>query len=288
MKILINKIIVTSVVLGVILGITGFSASAQILKQQDASARAQYQQIRQNYLGAVNDYKNAKSDFLNAQTKYQQFRTFDNKSALEDKSRKFLENAILAMINYLEAARNKAENVRGISDFERQEILAEIDKDINWLKERQGKSSTASLEQIKADAKIVRDYWLNIRAAVKRITGKIAAARINYVIAKAESFSVKVSEKINELKSAGKDTAQLELWLADFNQKIALAKEKYELAKAKFQAISNLADADKLAKEGNQFIKEANQYVLKAHAQLVRIVKEMKKMGSQVEVPAAQ
>ncbi len=101
--------------------------------------------------------------------------------------------------------------------------------------------------------------------------------------------------KIEELKAAGKDASQLEAWLADFNQKLALAKEKYELAKAKFQAIKGepgfdpmqeLSEADRLFREGHQFIKETNQYIHQSHAQLVQIVKEMRKMA--VGVPTLE
>lgn len=290
------KIITLFAVLTVLAG--GVSLiSAQTLKQRDERARAKYQQAREQYQKEVNFYKSARQDLLNARAKYQQFKNADNKKALEDKARNFLEKAVNSLIKRLETIKNWVSNRGALSEAEKQTIIAEIDQDINWLNERLPKIQTASADRIKEEAKIVREYWRSHRMKVKKITGQILAARINFVITKAKSFSAKAEVKIQELKAAGKDTAQLEAWLADFNQKLALAKEKYQAAKAKFQAIrgeagpdfvNELKEADALFKAGHQFIKEANQYVKQAHAQLVQIVKEMKKIGQTIETPASE
>lgn len=281
------KIIVLFAVLAILVN-GAATASAQTLKEKDAQARAKYQQAREQYINEVNFYKSARQDLLNARTKYQQFKNADNKKALEDKARAFLEKAVTSLIKRLEAIKNWVSNRGSLPEAERQTIIAEIDQDITWLQERVTNIQTASPAQIKEEAKTIREYWKNHRVNVKKIIGQIWAARINFIITKAETFSVKIDAKIQELQAAGKDTAQLETWLTDFNQKLTLAKEKYEAAKAKFQAISDLTEADQLFREGRQFINEANQYIKQAHAQLVKIVKEMKKMGETVETPTSE
>jgi len=277
------KIINTFAILAILVGVMAQPALALTLKERDANARAKYQQAQGQYQKEVNFYKSARQDFLNARQKYQQFKNAENRKALEDAARNYLEKAVSSLIKRLETIKNWVSNRGALPESERQAIIAEIDQDINWLNERLAKVQTASPDSIKEEAKTVREYWKNHRAKVKRIIGQIWAARINFVISKAECFSTKVDAKIQELKAAGKDTSQLEAWLADFNQKLSLAKEKYEAAKAKFQAISDLAGADQLFRGGHQFIKEANQYIRQAHAQLVQIVKEMRKMGTAVE-----
>jgi len=182
-------------------------------------------------------------------------------------------------------------NRQALPESERQAIAAEIDQDIAWLNDRLSKIQTDSPEQLKEEAKTIRQYWKTHRVRVKRIIGEVWAARINFAIGKTENLASKVSAKITELKAAGKDTSQLEAWLADFNQKLALAKEKYAAAKAKFQEIkgepgfdplTELSQADQLFQAGHQFIIQANQYLKEAHAQLVKIIKEMKKMGQTI------
>ena len=286
------KIAILAAVLITLIGLAGSTVFAQSLKERDASAKAKYQQAWGQYQKEVNFYKSARQDFLNAKTKYQQFKNAENKKALEDKARNFLEKAVSSLIKRLEAIKNWVSNRGALPESERQAIVAEIDQDIAWLNARLPNIQTASPDKIKEEAKTVRQYWKTHRVRVKRIIGEVWTARINFVIQKAESFSAKVSVKIDELKAAGKDTSQLEAWLADFNQKLNLAKEKYAAAKAKFQEIrgepgfdpiTEFSQANQLFQAGHQFIVEANQYVRQAHAQLVQIVKEMKKMGATVE-----
>jgi exonuclease VII small subunit len=247
------------------------------LKARDEQARTKYKNARQQYLKEVNFYKNARQEFLNARSKYRQFKNTENKKALEEKARNFLDKAVNTLIKRLEAMKNWVSNRRALPENERQAIVTEIDQDINWLKERVDKIQTASPAEIKEEAKKVREYWKNHRVKVKRITGQIWAARINFVLGKAEGVANRVESKIEDLKATGKDTTSLENWLNDFKQKIALAEEKYEAAKREFGAISSLADADRLFRRGHQLIKEADQYIREAHQKLIEIIREMKK-----------
>lgn len=270
--------------------------SAQTLKEKDTKARAQYKTSQQAYQNAVNGYKNAQQDFKTSKDKYQKSKNVQDKTVLEEKSKKFLQNSVDAMIKHLEALKNKVTNMQGIDDTDRMSIISEIDADLNWLKDRQSKISTATPSQIKEEAKSVKEYWKNIRLTVKKVTGRLLAARINVVITKADSVSAQISVKITELKTAGKDTSKLEAWLSDYNSKVVLAKEKYESAKLKFNAINGepgadftaeLKEADKLFKEGHQFIKEANKYVKDAYTVLKQIIKEMRSMGKTIPVEPA-
>ncbi len=194
----------------------------------------------------------------------------------------------------LEALKNWVSNKRALSEDQRQLISAEIDKDIAWLNEKASGMAGLTPEQIKNTAKEIRQYWRTHRIRMKKITGQILAARVNFVIEKSEDFPDKISVKIEELKSAGKDTANLETWLMEFRNRIALAKEKYEAAKVNFSEIKSeagadfeneLKAADDLFKAGHQSVKEANQHIKDAYAKLRQIVNEMKKAGKAVEPP---
>ena len=251
-----NKFIISFTVCALLMGLMTNIGSAQTLRQKDATAKAKYQQAKQTYTKEVNFYKSSRQDLINARAKYRQFKNAENKTALEDTAREFIKTTISVMISRLETIRTKAEHIRGISESERQTILAEINEDINWLKERQPKIDNATPTQIKEEAKIIRSYWKNIKVKIKKETGQILAARITFVITKAENFSTKIASKIDELNAAGKDTSQLEILLDDFNQKIDLAKTKYEAAKEKFAAISNLAESDQLRSEERRVGKE--------------------------------
>src|SRR3989344_1050915 len=237
-----------------------------------------YSQVQEQYLKSVNIYKNARIEFLEAKENYQNLKTPEAKSLLGEKSKVILNDAALSMIKQLETLRSKAKNIKTVSEGEKTAVLTEIDKSIDWLKQKQPLIENATPEQIKEQSKVIRNYLINNKVVVKRATGLAMAGRINFVIAKAENFAEKAGVKINELKSAGKDVSQLEILLDDINQKIALAKGKYESAKWKFESISSESDFNKIFNEGHQFIKDTNEYIRQAHGQLIQLVKEMGKL----------
>lgn len=256
------------------------AANAQTLRDIDDKAKTNYEQARQTYLSEVEAYKKARLDFQAAKLKLSRFKTVENKAAYRESIQTFLSKSVSALIQYLEALKNKASNVRGISDAERAEIIAYIDTDINWLKEKQTTlSGTLTDEQLKNEAIAIRDYWTTIKTTFKKGVADIWIARVNFVISKAEILSGKVADKISELKAQGKDTAKLETWLADLNSSIASAKTKVASAAEKRQNITDV-NFDQMMKEIHQFVKDANQYIKKSHSNLVQIVQEMKKIAN--------
>ncbi len=271
-----NKLIIWCLVGVMILGFFAPAASAKSLKERN-------QEIRAQYLKEVNWWKTTRQQFLNARTKYRQFKNAENKAAYEKQARVFLERTVEVLIKKLESLKNWVSNRPSLSESEKQAITAEIEQDINWLKNKKSEIAAASPAQIKEKAKEIREYWKNHRVKVKKIIGQIWTDRLSWTIERFETVSSKIAVKIEELKAAGKDTSQLEDWLADFNQKIEIAKEKRDKAKEKYQAISGLADANQLFKQAHQFVKESNQYLREAHKKLVDIVKEMKKLSASTE-----
>jgi len=274
-----NKFITFSLVGLMALVVFSSVASAQNLRKRDRQIRIRYQAARQQYLKEVNWWKTTRQQFLSARTKYRKFKNAENKKAYEEQARKFLEKTVDVLIRKLESLKNWVANRPTLSEEVRAKIIAEIEQDINWLQEKKSGISTASPAQIREKAKEIRDYWRKHRIFVKRIIGEIWAARLDWAIKRFEDVSSKIAERIEKLKEAGKDTSQLESWLADFNQKIDLAKEKRDKAREKYQAISSLSELNQFFSQTHQFIKEANQYLREAHKVLVKIVREMRRLA---------
>lgn len=279
------KIIGLLIALAVLAGSSNLTANALTLQERDAAAKAAYQKAKNQYAAEVNFYKTTRQQFLDAKDKYQKFKNSDNKAAYETQARAYLEKIIDVLIKKLETIKVWVSNRQTISETEKQNIISEIDSDISKLNQMKVGIDTATPDQIVAKAKEVRAYWDSHRSFVKMIVGQIWGARINFLITKAENLASKIDTKIQELKAAGTDTANLEAWLADFNQKIATAKEKKAAADVKFQAINSLASADQLFREGHQFILDADKYIREAHAALVKIVQEMKKVATKTSTP---
>jgi len=249
---------------------------AETLREKDEAARVRYRAAKEQYLKEVNSYRTTREQLQAARERYREFRTAENKAEFEEQARAFLEQTVEVLIKKLEALKNWVSNRRGLSEEEKQRIIAEIEKDITWLQNQKAGIETASPEQIKEKAKELRQYWKEHRVHLKRIIAQIFAARLRFVIEKLEDISEKIADKIEDLKAAGKDTVQLEAWLAEFNQKIAAAKAKQEVVKTKWQAISSPAEANQLFREAHQAFKEANSYLREAQQTLIDIVKELK------------
>lgn len=249
-----------------------FSATNQNIKSKYQSARTQY-------LKEINWWKTTRQQFQNARTKFQNLKNPEARQNYEKNAEKFLEKTIDVLIKQLESLKTWVENRSNLSEDEKQKIIAEIDKDIAWLEQQKSEITDASIEEIRAKAREIKQYWRKHRVKVKKITAQTMTARLDWVIARFENVSQKISDKIEELKSAGVDTTELETLLEDFNKKVELAKEKYQAAKEDYENISSLEDANQLAAQVRQFTKEANQYLREAHAKLVEIIKEMKKIN---------
>lgn len=276
-----NKIIGFFAALVIFAGSMVFTANAETPEENYAAAKTAYQ-------NEVNAYKTARQQFLTAQSNYLKLKNAANKKAYEDQARAYLAKTVDALTKRLEAIKAWVSDRKAISEADKQSIILEIDNDIDALAGMKAGIDTATPAQIISKAKEIRAYWVKHRIFVKRITGQVWSARVNYVIDQAEIVSDKVDATIQELKAAGKDTTKLEAWLADFDQKIAIAKEKKELGEAKFQAIDSLADMDQLFREGHQFILDAGNYIRSAHTKLIEIIKEIKATAKTIETPAAQ
>lgn len=256
-------------------------ASAQTMAEKNKEVRASYAQARDQYKKEVEAFKSTRQEYLTVKEKYEKYKTAENKKALEDETRAFLEKTATGLVSRLESIKAWVSENQGISDADEQVIIAEINDDIAWLNARISKIQSAQGDVIKAEAKEMQNYWGNHQKEVKKIIGQVMLARVNYVINQAEMFSAKASTKIAEAKAEGKDTTKWEQELQDFNMKTGLAKDKYNQARDIFMSIksdstTDLKTVNELFVKGNAFVKEANTYLKEAYQKVVTLAKEVK------------
>lgn len=253
--------------------------NAKNIREKDKEIKQRYKQAKEQYLREVNFYKSFRQQFINAREKYRKFKNSENRSVYQERARLFLEKIIDVLIKRLEALKRWISNRRGISSTERENIIAEIEQDINWLSSKKSEIPNASPEQIRNIAKQIREYWKNHRVRMKRVICKIWRARLLWTIERFENVSERISDKIEKLKEEGKDTSKLEEYLNEFNQKIELAKEKCEEIKEKCEEISDLKEANQFFSQAHQFAKQVNSFLKQAHKKLIEIVRELKNMS---------
>lgn len=273
-----KKIIISILLFSMALSAGIAPVLAQDLKSRDQKAISRYNTAKQQYQKEVQFYKSARQDFLKARNKFRKTRRAEDREVSEEKAKNFVRHVIQSLIKRLEQIRNWVEHRKTLDESEKAGIMAEIDEDITWLNGKLENIDGMTADELKQLANDIREYWKDHRVKIKRVAGEINAARFHFLITKADKLGDRVGVKIEEFKAEGKDTAQLEQWLGEYNDMVATAKEKWEAAKAKYQEINNIAEADRLAREARAFLKEAHQKIKEAHQKLVQIVREMKSM----------
>lgn len=241
-----------------------------------AQAVSSYNNAKDEFLKEKVFYTQNKQYYLDAKQKYAKAKNSQNQADLEVKAKDYLGSSVDVMIAQAEVIKAFAQTVKGVQEEDRSVWIRELDQSIAWLQDRKPKIESASGNEIKEEATVVRHYYDEYKADLKRITGSILSARADYALKQAQDFASKVNDKITQLKANNKDTTNLETWYSEYTKNVDLADQKYAAAKQKFSSISSGANADSLFKEGNQFLKDGNKYLKDAHAGLVEITKQLK------------
>jgi len=275
----ISKIIALSIMGLLVFGIFSQAVLAKNFSGVNKSFKEKYQAARQQYFKEVNFLKNVRHKLSTAREKYRVFKTKQNKATYESRAREFLDKTIDVLVKRLDSLKSWISNRTGISESSRQDIISKIDNDISWLENQKQSVENASSSEIAKSAGMIRKHWTKHRSLVKRVIGEIWCERLNWIIAKFENVSASISQKVEQLKAAGKDTSKVESLLSDMNAKIENAKQKRDAARDKFDSITDvdIFQANQLFKEAHQLILEANGYIRQAHRFLVEIVQELKK-----------
>lgn len=253
-------------------------ASAKSLREIDNEIRERYQNIRNAYINARNAYITARNDWIAARNTYRQLRGKEHLENAKAKARNFLTAVCNRGIAYLNWIKIKIENWPNFSEEQKQAIIDEIESNIQALESKKEEVTNATTKQeFVVVANSILNKWKEVRVSVKRVTGRILIARVNYVINSAERLRDRIEGRIEILEESGKDVSELRNWLSDFSQKIELAKQKREQAKEKFLSIKTIKEADQFFIAANNFLKEANSYLRSAYHSLVKIVNEMRK-----------
>lgn len=250
------------------------SASGSVLEPQEKVDK--YQNVKEEFDNAVSSYRSARDIYNRSK---QELEDIKGKGRLKllDRAKDFVMHADKAAIRYLESLRSRVQLAQDVPEKKRVEMLAEIDKDIEWLVKTQTDIENAkSIDELRLIAKTVREHWRYYRGVSKRMSGQVLTAKITAMISRGENISTRTASIIEDLKSQGKDTVRLEQLLAEFNDRLSLAKEKNEEAGKQFQEIKSLEGANLTFKESMKLTKEAHRELKEAHGTIVDIGKELK------------
>lgn len=251
------------------------------LKKINDKTVEHYQKATNKYLKTVKNYQRVKKEYLNFREKVGVWKNLseDQKNKHLDKAKEYLLKSDERAIVYLEKVKTKIQQMKNLDEAKKTTIIAEIDKEIQWLNSKKEEiNNISSPEDLQNLSLELKNYWHQIRGRVKRLLGTALGFKFERMFNRMDKIRERINKAINQAKENGKQTEQLEEWLASFDQHLAAAKEKYQAAQADFKKISNAAEADALLKQANNYLKEAHQYLKTAYQDLKNITKGLKEL----------
>jgi hypothetical protein len=226
-----------------------------------SQAKSDYKDARGQYIKERAFYKESRKQFLEERKKIKILKNEKNQARYEKAVKNHLEkviNVLIAKLNRIEAWVN---NRKALSATEKQKIISEINSDKVWLEKKKNGLDEASKEEIRANAKEVREYWKKSRVNIKKVVGQVLLNRVENAVDKAGIAATRIEEAINKAKDNGKDVSNAEKLLADLKIKVSSAKNEVDNARQSFSRISSIQDADKFFREGNQYLKKVHSYL---------------------------
>jgi len=254
-----------------------------ILAQPAIASVSEKQEFRDKHYDSKKEFNNAISGYKNARDTYNKAKQdLENvkgreRLGLHEKAKEFVMHADKAAIRYLESLKSKVQLVQDIPDEKRNKMIAEIDRDIEWLVAAQTNIKNAeNMDELRFVAREIREQWRQYRGSSKRMAGEVLTAKIANIISQGEEVSIKVAQLKEDFNSQGKDTLRLEQLISEFNGSLSRAREKNTVAQEKFAGIKSIRDANMVFKEGVKLIKEAHRELKEAHGIMVDIGKEVR------------
>jgi len=250
-------------------------------KNQREEAKKEFEHAREEYKNKVEEVKQDKKEFSDSVKEDKKNHSEESREKVVEKAHSMIDNTIGAMVNRLEALKNKVNGVK-LLDADRAEIVAEINKEILWLNTKSTElqnvaSSTAvtastTAQEIKTKSKEVKAYWdSTVKVAIKRISGELLVGRLNYIVNKEDELAGKLTTDLAAIKAKGVDVVQLEQDLADAKTKIVTVKAKIAEAKAKFKTIVSADTSKSIYEEGKNIIDDAKDATKEIHKLLIKV-----------------
>lgn len=142
-------------------------------------------------------------------------------------------------INSLNELISKINSIKKISFNVKTQLITQIQTEIANLNTLKTKiQSDTTLDTLQTDVKSIITSFRVYAYFMPKITIMVAADKLNQTTENLSSISAKLQTRINEAKSKGMDTANLETLLTDLNNQIANANTQYQTAISQAESLT--------------------------------------------------
>ena len=260
--------------------------------------QARLQAVRQNFEKAKEKFKEAKDELQDTRNKLREARSEEEK--LQHAKNYSLKVADV-LIQYLEKVKAKVQESKNIDEARATQIVADIDLQISEITQIKVDIEAATTkEQVKDAAKKLREKWNKLKHITRLHAERVISARIEGLVNRGIVLEKKLDHILAKAEEKGIEI-NVSVEVAQFSEKIALAKDKYTQAQAKIASVIDLKAGNAtneqiraVADEANALLKEARDAIKEAHSILKTIVSKIKQaepeadLSEDVEVEVTQ
>ncbi|MBI5076757.1 hypothetical protein HZB94_00025 [Candidatus Falkowbacteria bacterium] len=245
-----------------------------------------YERMQAVYQEKIKTHEAARKHFLELGKQYadserQEEKHEEIKLLMIEQVRRYLENAVETMLQRVESLKERVSNMPGISSANKEKLIADLNKDMAWLKDKLAEAkNTSELEELKKIAEAIRGYWKDHDLRVKQITGYVLLGNADKVIEKAENMAKIVEQRIQVLEKNGLDAALAENYLAEYKELLWLAKQKQAEVETMFGSIgSDVVSGVDAFHEGMQIMQDFKKLLLDVRDRMKDALQEIKNLG---------
>lgn len=222
------------------------------------------------------ELQDARKDFRDAREEFKEKKQEIRQNEGEEKGKAFLQQIITNMIQKLNNAKTWVQNRQGVSEADKNQALAQIEKELIWLQDKQAKLATMTKEEVKSTAKEIREHVQLTQKKVKRMVGFVIEKRVQQGVDKVNNIIAKVETKMTDLKAQGKNVSSYEARVATVKTQVTAANAKYQLAKDTYASIESKDNADELFKTARNYVEEGNKILHGAAVELKDVMHDMR------------
>jgi hypothetical protein len=203
---------------------------------------------------------------------------FDDTDPMLGKGKVFLMSQVDNRLKQLSPFKAQIEYMHGLSDAERTSLVSELNAEIEmFVAFKADIKKTKNKQDIKNVAEKIKATWLKSRHSVASAQGQILAAKENQLIIEADTATLAIQKRIDELKATGKDTKSYDKLLFAYNKKIIDAKRDAESAKRKTYAVANAStdvEKERLIKEKELLLQSTQENIRDAYNLITQEIRE--------------
>jgi len=172
-------------------------------------------------------------------------------------------------LKQLDPIRTKVSNMTALGESERESLVSELNAEISMFEAFKAEiNKSVTQQEVRNVADRIKAEWIKSRRSVESAEKQILAVNEEQLISNADTATLGMQKRIDNLKASGKSTKAHEKLLVAYGKKITSAKQDVESAKEKFEAVASAPTEDekvKLMQAKDLLLKSAQGNVKEAY-----------------------